>query len=258
MKYDVLHSYKAFLVTAALRPSTARTYTNRLEILLKEQDCINTVENLDIDKIIDNLSKINYKNHFSQSKNALLYFLQFQGLSLNLTQQNRIKELEQKTHKKNRHMKEVKLSSIQNTIKHLKNKKLKLCYLTLLATGLRVSELSQITPEDTTILDNEMNFTFIGKGGNKESATLTKEKNPDLFKSLLEHIKNTSSNKKLFYSSQYLQQKAKYYGFCCHDLRRAFAKLEYKKSKSKEMVRESLRHKSLKTTDKYLKSKVKI
>lgn len=257
VRYDVLAAYRSFL-NERLRPATARIYYERLNTLFDNQSILSTLENLDIDKMIDELQNVKYKNEFSQYKNALLYFLEFQNKSLNKEQNTKIEELENKTKKKYRKLKEIDFQKVDRTIKHLKNKKLRLCYQTLIITGLRVSELAQISKEDCSLSEQELIFSFTGKGGNQEQAILLKEDDKKLFDELAEMIQNTQDTNKVFYSSNYLQQKAKQYNFTCHDLRRAYAKIEYRKTKSKSKVKEKLRHSNEKTTEIYLKSKVKI
>jgi len=82
--------------------------------------------------------------------------------------------------------------------------------------------------------------------------------NPKLYQTLKENIINTPHDTKIFYSANYLQRKAKGLGFTCHDLRRAFNKMEYKKHRSKSAVMKKLRHSNIKTTNIYLRSKVKL
>jgi len=258
MKYDALNDYKIYLGETGLRPQTVRTYYNRMDNLLNGQNPFHILENLDIDKILDNLAKIKYKNHFSQSKNAFLYFLKLNQITLSDKQLSQIKQLEQATKKKYRRLKEREFHKIKNSINHLKNPKLKLSYQTLLETGLRVSEISQIRSKDTTITEDEIQFSFIGKGGDLEYTNILYQDNPKLFNQLKGHIKNTKPKDKLFYSSSYLQEKSRDLCFSCHDLRRACAKLAYKKTKSKTKVQEKLRHAKAKTTNIYLKSKIKM
>jgi integrase len=227
-------------------------------MLFEGQSITDTIKNLDIDKVINQLAKIHHKNYFSQSKNAFLRFCQFQNINLSKEAIEQIKELETKTHKKYRTQKEIDYQAIDRTIKHMKNQKFKLSYRLMLATGLRVAELSQLTSNDCTITDTAIGFSFIGKGGSKELVQLTKTEQPKFYCSIKQHIEKTQQSKKLFYSLDYLQTNAKKLGFSCHDLRRIFAKLEYQKGKSKEEVKEKLRHSSMKTTNRYLNSKIKL
>lgn len=226
--------------------------------LLDGQNILNTLDNLDITKILYNLSEITYKNQFSQAKNAFLYFLECYGLSLNENQKQILNQLQENTHKKYRKLKKVSYEDIDRKIKHLRNQKLKLCYQVLLNTGLRVSELSQITSADCTISDTNIILNFIGKGGKREQVAFYKKDNEKLYTSLVNHIKTTPSVKKLFYSANYLQTNAKKLGFGCHDLRRTYAKLEYRKTKSIKETQEKLRHTNIKNTYIYLNSKVKL
>jgi len=254
---ELLKAYKDFLLKGYAR-ETASAYTKRLALLLKGQNVLDPVGKLDINMVMKKLEKIKYKNHFSQNKNALLHFCKFQNIQLTYETEKRIKELEQTTKKKRRKLKPVEYPTIDKKIKYIRNKRLKLSYQTMIATGLRVSELASISAEDCTIDDTSITFNFIAKGGNNEVVTLIAVENPKLYENLKIHIDDISTDKKIFYSNGYLQSKAKELDFKCHDLRRAFAKLEYKKCKSKSAVKEKLRHSNLKTTNIYLRSKVKI
>ena len=258
MIYDVLCSYEEYLLTAGRARETARTYLARLEILLQGQSLNLTAENLDIRKAMENLSEIKYKNYFSQSKNAFLHFCEFLNVALSDDDINQIETLEEKCKKKYRRLEVIEFKAIDKKIKAIRNKKLKTSYQTMLATGLRVSELAQIAKTNCQIRDDEIHFFFIGKGGNPESVIITKEEQPKLFDSLLELTATLTDNQKIFYSAVYLQDHAKKLGFKCHDLRRICSVLEYKKTKSKSEVKRKLRHSSIKNTNRYLRSKVNL
>lgn len=255
MLYDVLDGYKQYL-ELSYRPQTVRTYCNRLKLLFVGQSILNTIEQLDIQKILDNLSCIKHKNEFSQSKNAFLHFLKYEKILLSDEQLKQLKTLENQTHKKYKKKKVINYKKIDQTIKHLKNKKLKLCYQTLLNTGLRVSELSQIAKNDCIVFSDSISFSFTGKGGKWQKITILRQDNTKLFDELKEHISTLQTSEKVFYSSNYLQSQANRLGFQCHDLRRICAKLEYKKARSKEEVKKKLRHDSVKNTNIYLRSEI--
>ena len=261
MIYDVLKSFEEHLLNT-YSEETSNTYYKRLCSLFDGQNLLNTVKNLDTDKILYKLGQIKYKNHFSQSKNAFLHFCEFQNIELSGDVLENIKALEKSTVKKYKKLATIEYKEVDKTIKHIKNPKLKLCYQVLITTGLRVSELASITANDCVIDGDVITLSFIGKGGKTEAVTIIAEENPALFQRLKEHVKNTSSEnadnvkRKVFYSAVYLQTKAKELGFKCHDLRRIFAKLEYKKHSKKEVMKK-MRHSNIKTTNIYIRSKVK-
>jgi len=257
MKYDLLNTYKNYLLTL-YRPDTANTYYKKLCTLFDGQNFLDTANNLNIDKILDKLGNIQHKNRFSQSKNAFLHFCVFQNITLSADILEIIEQLENGTRKKHRKLNSVEFVQVDKKIKRIRNKKLKLSYQTIIATGLRVSELSSINPQDCTVTNDTITFSFVGKGGASEVVTVQESAYSKLYQDLKELIDGTSKDKKIFYSANYLQRQAKELGFACHDLRRACAKLEYKKSRSKKQVMEKLRHSSIKTTKIYLKSKIKI
>lgn len=254
MKYDTLANFHNYLLDDGLSHETARTYCNRIDNLIEARN----IDNLDIALVIAKLSKIQYKNYFSQYKNALLYFLDFLHIVLTNDEKTQIEMLEKNLHKKYRKLKPVDYKLIGSKIKHIRNKKLKLSYQVMLEVALRVSELSQISKNDCILEEDTITLCFIAPRGNKEEVVLKCEDNEKLFYDLQKLINTTEETKKVFYSSNYLQQNAQKLGFTCSDLRRACAKIEYRKTKSKEEVKEKLRHKNLKATNNCLSSKVKI
>lgn len=257
MKYEMLGLFQGYLQDK-FSERTAKTYLSKLETLLDGQSLLNATANFDMAKVIDNLTKIKYKNPFSQAKNALLLFCEFQGITISEAQLKEITLLEKRAKRKYRKLKPVDFKKVDSTIKRLKNLKLKLCYQTLLKTGLRVFEVAQITPDDCNISEDEIHFSFIGKGGRHEGATIAKSDDTLFFDRLAGLIRDTKESDKVFYSATYLQTKAKKYGFTCHDLRRIYAKSEYAKNGSKFHVMKKLRHSSMKSTKIYLRSKVKL
>lgn len=257
MMYNELVKYKEHLETMYTY-ETSRTYSIRLNCLLKNQISARSVRELDISEVISELAKIKYKNHFSQSKNAFYRFCEYYKIVLTVDELKQIDQLQKNTKKKYRKLPPRDFKEIDKRIKHMRNKKLKISYQVMVVTGLRVFELAQLTPTHCLINDDEVCFYFIGKGGKEEKASINKIQYPKLYTDLLKMINDTAPTKKLFYSVGYLQKKAKEYNFHCLDLRRAYAKLEYKKHKSKRIVMKNLRHSSIRTTNIYLRSKVKI
>jgi site-specific recombinase XerC len=256
--YALLRNYKKYLSDIReLQPATANTYYKRLCILLEGQNLTETVKKLDVNKILNKLNQIQHKNLFSQNKNAFLYFCECQNIVLSADTLEIIKELEQQTKKKYRSLKIIDFKKIDEIIKNLKNTKLKLCYQVMLATGLRVSEISGITPADCMMGDDSIVFSIVGKGSKKDTVVINAIGYSEVFQCVKTQIENTPPSKRVFFSTIHLQTKAQELGFKCHDLRRIFAKAEYVKSGSKTAVMKKLRHSNVKTTNIYLKSKIK-
>ena len=177
MLYNMLADYRSWLETK-YTPATAKTYYTRICSLLKGQPINDTGKRLNVDKVLDRLAELEHKNEFSQAKNSFLHFCEFENLSLSDEVIERIQELEAHTRKKYRKLKAVNYITIDNKIKHLKNEKLKLSFQMLTATGLRVSELAQITPAHCVIKSESLSFRFIAKGGNLNNVTLSKSEYP--------------------------------------------------------------------------------
>lgn len=255
--FSLLRSYREHL-EGRLSPATANTYYKRLCTLFEGQNVVGVASSLDFERVSERLAQIKYKNHFSQAKNALWKYCEFRKISLPADFVERVGELEKNTRKKYRKLKAVDFALIDRKIKNIRNQKLKTSFQVLTATGLRVAELASIRFDDCTVTDEKITFDFLAKVRKRESVAIEKSDNPKIFQQTKELIKSTPTHKKVFYSAVYLQGKAKELGFACHDLRRACAKLEYKKTRSKAEVMKKLRHSNLKTTRIYLKSKVKI
>lgn len=252
MKYDLLDAYKIYLAQF-YRPSTVETYYKILASLFVGDMICFPFQEIDVDATIENLSKIKYKNPFSQAKNALLHFLEFKNIPLSAEQKHRIDKLESQTQKRYRKKREIDACYIEKRIKYIKNKKLKVCFQMMLYTGLRVCELSSIRKEDVFLFLDKINFIFRAKGGKWETISLFEAGKEIFYRDILALVEATNEGERVFYSPNYLQSKAKELGFTCHDLRRIYAKEEYAKTKSITEVQKSLRHTSLKTTKIYLK-----
>lgn len=256
MIYNLLREYRQWL-EGVYAAQTAETYYKRLSNLFEGQPLTDTTSRLDIDKVMEILQGIKYKNHFSQTKNAFLHFCKFQNINLSVDTLMKIRQLERDTKKKHRRIKPIDFNEVDKTINHIKNKKLKLCFQVMMATGLRVSEISSITKDGCIALNNNIAFNFVAKGGEKDTIILLQIEYLELTDDIKELIMNAKADKKIFYSAVYLQMKAKEHGFTCHDLRRIFARLEYKKCGSKVEVAEKMRHTNIKNTSRYLRCKIK-
>lgn len=256
MKYDVLDGYRRYL-SERYRPQTVHSYFKKFRALLEGQSILSELETLEMPKILANLSKCTYKNHFSQSKNALLCFLDFKNMSLSMEEEQQIEAMEKRTRKKYRKHREIDIDKIIKSIEHIQNGKLQLCYKAMLYTGLRVSELSQITKEDADLSGDTLILHFTGKGGARGHVSISRLEDEEFFEKLTLLIRQIRSGSKVFYSANYLQSHACKLGFQCHDLRRIYAKQQYAQTHSKQEVQKKLRHSRAKTTDIYLKGNFK-
>jgi len=264
VKHTILKEYKEYLGLSDLQKTTVNSYYNKMDHLLEGQNFLANGKDVEIPKVLDQLATVKYKSYFSGYKNAFFYYLKCFELALIEEQKQLIRELQANTKKKYRKSKTSEYKKINATVQRLKNRKLKLSFLTIIETGLRVFELSQIKVSDCIIDGGSFNgetsekiqFTFTGKGGKEEKVFIDKDVCPNLYKELEYIIKHRPKDEKLFYSANYLQKQAKKYGFTCLTLRQIYAKKEYRRTKSKRLVKERLRHDSVRTTNKYLNSRV--
>ena len=259
MIYNDIAEYRSFLETS-LSVSTARTYAGAVATLLRDQN-ITSVNNINIEKVIEyfeSFGNIKYKNQYSKYKNAFLKFCDFMNIELDKDSLNKIYAMTDDKKKKRRNLKKIDFKKVNNRINLIRDNKLKLSFVTMLNTGLRVSELSQVKKSDCKFESDSLKMNFIGKGGDQEFVIIYQEKDKTFFDRISVLLNETSEDEKVFYSTGYLQKEANKREFGCHDLRRAFAKISYKECKSMIEVKKLLRHKEIKNTKIYLKSKVKL
>ena len=75
-RYDVLAAYKVFSTNGCGRYHSGNLL-ERLNTLFDNQSILNTLENLDIDKMIDELQDVKYKNEFHNTKMLYCTFSNF-------------------------------------------------------------------------------------------------------------------------------------------------------------------------------------
>lgn len=253
MKYNMVDGFRK-AIASTCTPATAATYAGAVGWLLNEQVLIDC-RDMDIEAVLVKLRAMKYKGEFSKYRSAFLKFCEYLDIDLDVETLTELKTMANGKKKKRRQLKPVRLKDINNHIKVIRDTKLKLSFQAMLASGLRVSELSQIKKEDCEMKDDCIVLHFVGKGGKNESIEIHET---TLNKRLMKLIDSTPNGVKVFYQTHYLQTEAKKRGFQCHDLRRAYAKLAYKKTKDISKVRQGLRHVRTKTTKLYLNSKVQI
>lgn len=237
-----------------LAPSTADTYYKAIDYLLNDQFLIDC-RKLNVDRVVLKLKAMRYKNQYSKYKNAFIKLCDYLNIKLSDTVLTELDTISGEKKKKYRHLKPVRLEDIKNRIKVINDKKLKLSFETMLISGLRVSELSQMKKADCTIQDNSIGFKFITKGGNRGNIVIDDKQ---LVPKLKDLIGSTAEGERVFYSTNYLQTQANIRDFQCHDLRRAFSKLAYREHRDITKVMHLLRHSRKKSTKIYLKSKLEL
>ncbi len=262
MKYDVLEGLKGYLEKKYGKNTAKKYYAAAVKLFRDDYDL--TVNEINEEVIKERLDHIRGKNEFSAAKQAVL------GLKKvypDITIPGEDWFQEQSLHRKNRSKKKTKtidLNATQRKINQIADQKLKYAFRLAMDSGLRVSELAEVLPEDITFKDGDIyvNVTH-GKGGS--NGVVKCQKDPYLYEHLQDFIKKQKeeypeeNNKKLFYSSNTMQKKAHDLGIECHDLRRICAimlrnelKKEMPVEEANAQVKEQLRHARFSTTKRYL------
>lgn len=262
MKYDVLEGLKGYLEKEYGKNTAKKYYAAAVKLFRDDYDL--TVNEINEEVIKERLDHIRGKNEFSATKQAVL------GLKKvypDITIPDEDWFQEQSLHRKNRSKKKTKtidLDATQRKINQINDPKLKYAFRLAMDSGLRVSELAEVLPEDITFKDGDIyvNVTH-GKGGS--NGVVKCQKDPYLYEHLQDFIKKQKeeypeeNNKKLFYASNTMQKKAHDLGIECHDLRRICAitlrnelKKEMPVEEANAQVKEQLRHARFSTTKRYL------
>ncbi|MCL1995522.1 MAG: tyrosine-type recombinase/integrase [Defluviitaleaceae bacterium] len=261
MKYNILNDFRRYL-NNKYNKNTADTYYFAVDKILKNHQFGDLSEvnfgSLGIDKIKGN------KNEFSAIKNGLKNLNKFSS-DFKIPKDDFFKEIS----KKKRNFikskgKEINLDKTRRKINATKNDKYKLAFRLAMVSGLRVSELSQLSKKDLKI-DSDANkidvFIERGKGGKKGNVLSMED--PYLCQKLSGYIEKLNNGDKIFPAKQSLKNKAKSLGIEMHDLRRIFA-ITYRKNlmnegvgilQANEATQNALRHTRFSTTKRYLFNK---
>ncbi|MDK2919616.1 MAG: hypothetical protein PWQ37_2349 [Candidatus Petromonas sp.] len=143
-------------------------------------------------------------------------------------------------------------------INALRNKKLKYALRLQIKSGLRISEIADLSKDDIEFKDGKIKvFVKSGKGDKSRKVSVVEDKY--LYDRLLSYIKECDGDK-LFYTADSLRGRAAEYGIQTHDLRRLNARkrlsIEMNKGRTREeakrIIQKELGHESTKVTDLYI------
>lgn len=261
MKYDVLEPFKSEL-ERTLSPNTAKKYYSAVKNIFSDLQFSNLSE-IDPDIIEKKLEEIKGKNQFSATKNGLLRLKKFDD-RLILPGEDYFKNLSR--HKRNFRKnkgKVVPVDTVKRKINQISNEKLKLAYRLALATGVRVSELEKLRPMDITIKDDNKIIVYVENGKGGKSRNIEGITDKYLCNRLKDYMSEFQPNEPLFFSEDYMREKANDLGIEMHDLRRIFAVEKKSEAKREGMsvyeangiVQKNLGHASFRVTRRYLYGK---
>lgn len=144
-------------------------------------------------------------------------------------------------------------------INALRNEPLKLALRLQVQSGLRISEVAALRPEDIKVNTEGIElYVRYGKGRKSRSVNLINDKY------LEEHLKTfleaKSEGQPMFYSVNYLKKKANELGIPTHDLRRINSRMRYREQRgngacwreARRIVQRELGHENAMTTNAYL------
>ncbi|SFS08009.1 site-specific integrase [Anaeromicropila populeti] len=262
MKFDILEDYKQYVQEHTKSPQTAKKYYSAVKNLFADIQ-FNHLQEIEQEYLKGKLSTLKTKNEFSAAKNGLKLLHQFDS-TLKLPDEAFFKE--NSLHKKNHRKKAepIYTDETMRKVNQIQNKKLKLAYRLAVISGLRVFELEALTPEDFDFQEDGTISVNVRNGKGGKNGIVYCRKDNYVFQELKKYIQeNGKADTRLFYSEEYMREKANDLGLECHDFRRIYAFLHRKELKESGMntydankiVQENMRHSRFKTTRRYLYGK---
>lgn len=201
-----------------MKESTKKRYLTQFE------SCLNS--ELSFEEYVK--QKCKHKHDVSKLKNSL-DFVKINNQNLKKSDKEKFKKIcEEEMKKKDKYRKEpeeqFKLRTILNKINLIKSKRLKLAYRLQLISGLRVSEIANLTLEDIKLKGDELIVDVIkGKGDKDRRVECLHDEY--VISGLLEI--EPKKNGKLFCTAKHMMQEATKNGFHTHDLRKVYAQVIY-------------------------------
>lgn len=241
------------------RASFNRMYSH----ILREHNEINK------ESILNYLISIRNKTELSRNINSIR-LLKNTGSNFNCFSDLELKEIiSNKSDNRTKQYKRYSFNDVKRKINTIRDKKFKLAYRLMIASGARVFEVANIKKQDIVFNDDKtLTLKIIdGKGG--KGATIKCLKDDYLFKELKCFLEEKLDEENIFYSKIAMQKKAQKLGFKCHDLRRAYSKVVAIKIKEevidfledekdaivKDEIIKAMRHSKFETSQGYIYSK---
>lgn len=266
MKYDVLHQFRDALEQEPLSPNTRKQYYSFVKKVLGDLDW-ERVEEIDPTRVYNAVGKLKTANDVSAARNGLRIFCRYYPeLVLELPTGKGL-------HKRNRAKRRwqpLNAEKVKRQINSLPDESKRLAYRLMLATGMRVSEVAGLYPEDISVVETapvageDKQLRFELRHTKKGCADVAYTNDPYILARMPEFLSDKPPGVPLFGSDKSLKNKAGCIGFECHDLRRMYAKAEYAceleqhstHDAALDAVRDKLRHENVRTTKRYLRRKM--
>jgi integrase/recombinase XerD len=261
MKYDVLDALREYL-NQAYSKNTADLYYFAVKRLFADLD-FNAAADISREEIERRITAMPNKNGLRSTRRGLIALREcFPRLELpDDTFYSDISE--KKRYRRKKKFEPLQLDSVKRKINAIRDKRLKVAYRLMLATGIRVSEAASLQPGDVTFQDDYIHVRIKNGKGGKER-TVRSLPDPYLARELSGLIASNDPAEPIFYSDDHMQHVSGDLGFECHDLRRVFSQDYQAQCKSiapdtdmvAGLVMEAMGHEDYRTTKRYLSRKV--
>lgn len=264
MKYDILGGFRRWLneSESVTNKNTADRYYFAVAKLLRQMQ-FDSLEEIPPESLLDKLAALRTKNDVSAAKNGLKLLEQYDK-TLTLPKDAFFRQIsEQKRNRTKTVDTAARPSDIVRRVNALRDKKLKLAYRLMLATGLRVFEVAALTAGDIVISDDVI-IVHVQHGKGGKAANVKSMPDKYLAENLARFLEGKAMQEFVFYSAQYMKNKAWEHNLECHDMRRIAAVNFHEKQIEKRTAQaieqanletqEFLRHERFMTTKRYLNS----
>lgn len=261
MKYDILEQFKGYVYEHTKSPNTARKYYSSVKMVLSDLQ-FNMLQEITTEQLEQRLAAIKTKNEFSAAKNGLRLLKEYDP-DLPIPDESFFSDTSIGKRNHRRKADPIYIDTVKRKVNQIADKKLKLAYRLAMISGLRVSELEELTPEDIAFLDSGKIVVNVRKGKGGKAGKVNCMEDSYVYTELQAMVSMADSKQPLFYSQEKMRKNANKLGLECHDFRRMYAyihKKQLKKSgmsnyKANKVIQGNLRHSRYKTTKRYLYGK---
>lgn len=227
---------------------------------------IGDLSGLTPEKILDGLRTTRGQNNASALKMGLKHLKSFYPW-LDMPEDKDMNDATaRKQNRRRRPKKTIVYEEVRAKIESLENEKLRLAFLLMMVSGLRVSEAAALRKRDIRLTQKGILVCVLhGKGGS--NGTVACMRDAELEADLSEYLEGFAADERPFYAAQTMKNKAVELGLECHDFRRIAAirfrnqqmtrrRKDPQNAPSVETINketmELLRHKQFATTRRYL------
>lgn len=261
----LLADFRAYMEAQLDSKNTADRYYYAVCRVFRE-NAIEDFSQVEPSLVLDALEDARGRNRASALKLGLSWLKKFHN-ALDLPKPEEVQDI--LSGKRDRSVlpaKTIFYEEVESKVMRLRNTKLKLAFLLMVVSGLRVSEVAALTREDITVTAEGITVNVLHGKGDK-AGHVDCLRSAYLERHLPKYLLQLPDGEKPFYAAKTMKNKALALGLECHDFRR-IAAIRFRKEQMQqrrktvldaptvpeinEATKEFLRHERFSTTKRYL------